>query len=248
MNTPPELYLSNRELLAEIHKSKLTYCSYLDPTHAEYDAIVFDRSEITPELVEVTRITKAVRAGVAPDELPTEAVVFRLMTGEHIPMVTSRTQKTKQLRVKPARTSFPPFKHFIVTPDGLKEVLRSHWIGGFDNGRFSNEGGQITKRLALMFMKLVDRYARRPNWRDYTYRDEMKAQALVQLSQVGLQFNEAKSDNPFSFYTTTVHNSFIRVWNAEKKVQTLRDDLWQDAGWNPSYARFDQDRTEATLT
>ncbi len=248
MNTPSEPYLSNRELLAEIHKSKLTFCSFLDPAHANHDAIVFDRADITPELIEVTRVTKAVKLGLHPDKLPVDQVVFRVMTGEHVPMVTSRTQKTKQLRIKPSRTSFPPFKHVIVSPDGLVEVLRSHWLGGFDNGHFTNESGRITPRLAKMMMMLVDRYAKKRNWRDYSYRDEMKAQALVQLSQVGLQFNEAKSDNPFSFYTTTIHHAFIRVWNAEKKVQNIRDDLWQDAGWNPSYARQDSDSWDGSLS
>ena len=40
---------------------------------------------------------------------------------------------------------------------------------------------------------------------------------------IGLQFNEAKSDNPFAYYTTAaVNNSFTRVLNIEKKkIKTL---------------------------
>jgi hypothetical protein len=65
----------------------------------------------------------------------------------------------------------------------------------------------------------------------------MKGQALLQLSQMGLQFNEAKSDNPFSYYTASVSNSFTRVLNIEKKNQNLRDDLLVQAGQSPSYTR-----------
>ncbi len=62
-------------------------------------------------------------------------------------------------------------------------------------------------------------------------------QALVQLSQVGLQFNEAKSDNPFAYYTAAVNNSFTRVLNLEKRNQTIRDDILIEQGHMPSYSR-----------
>jgi hypothetical protein len=70
-----------------------------------------------------------------------------------------------------------------------------------------------------------------------TYLDEMKGQALLQLAQMGLQFNEYKSDNPFSYFTASVSNSFTRVLNLEKKNQDLRDDLLIDGGSSPSYSR-----------
>ena len=70
-----------------------------------------------------------------------------------------------------------------------------------------------------------------------TYVDEMKGQALLQLAQMGLQFDESKSDNPFSYYTQSLQNSFTRVLNMEKKTQDLRDDLLVDSGASPSFSR-----------
>ena len=81
----------------------------------------------------------------------------------------------------------------------------------------------------------------RSNWRGYTYVDEMRNQALLQLSQIGLQFNELKSQNPFAYYTAAVTNSFTRVLNLEKRNQNIRDDLLQESGQAPSWNRqFDQ--------
>ena len=90
-----------------------------------------------------------------------------------------------------------------------------------------------------MFMKLVERYGHRGNWRGYTYLDEMKNQALLQLSQIGLQFDESRSDtpNPFAYYTAAITNSFTRVLNIEKKNQNIRDDLLTMHGATPSYTR-----------
>ena len=65
----------------------------------------------------------------------------------------------------------------------------------------------------------------------------MQSQALLQLSQIGLQFDEDKSANPFAYYTAAITNSFTRILNVEKKHQSLRDDLLQEAGVNPSYTR-----------
>jgi hypothetical protein len=88
-----------------------------------------------------------------------------------------------------------------------------------------------------MYIKLSERYAQRSNWRGYTYVEEMKGQAILQLSQIGLQFDESKSENPFAYYTAAVTNSFTRVLNLEKKNQNIRDDLLEEAGLTPSMTR-----------
>ena len=65
----------------------------------------------------------------------------------------------------------------------------------------------------------------------------MKGQAILQLTQIGLQFDESKSQNPFAYYTAAITNSFTRVLNIEKRNQNLRDDILQMNNLNPSYTR-----------
>ncbi len=65
----------------------------------------------------------------------------------------------------------------------------------------------------------------------------MRSQALLQLSQIGLQFDESKSQNPFAYYTAAITNSFTRVLNIEKRNQNLRDDILEMNNFNPSYTR-----------
>ena len=59
----------------------------------------------------------------------------------------------------------------------------------------------------------------------------------MQLSQIGLQFDESKSENPFAYYTAAITNSFTRILNVEKKNQSLRDDILQENGMTPSHTR-----------
>ena len=193
-----------------------------------------------------TKKPKQKEFAVDPKSLAIDELVFRVMTYEHIPDEIGRKKTTKTIADTKAKVNFPPFKHYILDSKGInpREVVRSHWVGGLHNGHFSVDHGKITNELGKMFMKLVERYSQRGNWRGYTYVDEMRGTALVQLAQIGLQFNEAKSDNPFAYYTATVNNSFTRVLNLEKRNQTIRDDILIEQGHLPSYGRQIQHENE----
>lgn len=259
-------YLNNKDMLKEIHKSKLTFCYLLDQEHGRFDVIVenyddiFDENiiqqakenrahQLSSEAYERAYIDwynnsrkpkdkpKQIEHKVSLEDIDEDSLVFRLMTFEHVPLDPKRKSKPKTEADHHAKCNFPPFKHFAKVNGEMKEVVRSHWEGGLDNGKFNTEHGKITNNLAKMFIKLCERYSMRSNWRGYTYVDEMRSHALLQLSQIGLQFNELKSQNPFAYYTAAVTNSFTRVLNLEKRNQNIRDDLLQEAGHMPSFSR-----------
>jgi hypothetical protein len=197
-------------------------------------------------------------------DVPATDVVFRIMTFEHVPIdPTGGKKKKKEIKElftdenqditildeevnddKPAKytkCNFPPFFHYKVNEEGEPYLVgKSHWKGDLDTGEFSKEHGAMTNKLAHMFMKLCERYATRSNWRGYTYNDEMRSQALLQLSQIGLQFDESKSQNPFAYYTAAITNSFTRVLNIEKRNQNIRDDILEMNDLTPSYTRQGQ--------
>ena len=138
-----------------------------------------------------------------------------------------------------AKVNFPPFQHYRLDADTmtLHLVGKSHWKSGLKTGEFSTKHGNITDKLARMYIMLCEKYAMKFNWRGYTYNDEMRQSAILQLTYVGLRFNEAKSANPFAYYTAAITNSFCRVLNAEKRSQNIRDDILEMNGLNPSFSR-----------
>ena len=186
-------------------------------------------------------------------------VVFRVMTWDHVPVDDAKTKKARMTALeieddedpllteydemdlthtKYVKVNFPPFQHFKVDATGTPILVgKSHWQGDLETGSFEKMHGNMTKKLAHMFMKLCERYATRSNWRGYTYNDEMRSQALLQLTYIGLRFDESKSANPFAYYTAAVTNSFTRVLNIEKRNQNIRDDILEMNGLNPSYTR-----------
>ena len=258
-------YLNNRDLLAQIHASKNTYCSYVAPEDAQYDTIVPNLKKINIRTIAEAKKARAKRltqeaweaakeAGmkkikladytVSPRKIEKTDLVFRVMTFDHVPMDDTRKKNPKQIADHHSKVNFPPFQHYKLDKKGkLKCVGKSHWVGGMDNGYFSTDHGKMTNQLALMYMKLCERYGTRANWRGYTYNDEMQSQALMQLSQIGLQFDESKSDNPFAYYTAAITNSFTRILNIEKKNQSIRDDLLEQNGMMPSFTRQNENET-----
>lgn len=296
-------YLNNKDILKEIAKSKLTYCSFASPEVKAYDMIIDNASKINKKLLTEARKLRAERLAKEAQEvdilngvkkkldeyltpyadIPVTDVVFRVMTWEHIPIDELKQKKsdakaqeewdednfeTEYDEEPPAvkgpakytKVNFPPFKHYqvinIPETDALYLTLKdsnrlvkdmpnhyiktvgiSHWKGDIGAGNFSKDHGNMTPKLAHMFIKLCERYATRSNWRGYTYNDEMRSQALLQLSQIGLQFDENKSDNPFAYYTAAITNSFTRVLNIEKRNQNIRDDILELNNYTPSYTR-----------
>jgi len=251
-------YLNNKDMLLEIHRSKSSYCSFTDPSFHQYDLILSDVSKVNIRTVAEAKRTRAKRLGDAEYQRRKAAgekvkqadcevdykkmlktdLVFRIMTFDHIPLNGIRKKNPKTLADHRDKVNFPPFQHWKF--DDKEELIcvgKSHWKGDLIKGKFDKDAGQITPTLARMMLKLCERYATRGNVRGYTYNDEMKGQAILQLTQIGLQFDESKSDNPFAYFTAAVTNSFVRVINIEKRNQNIRDDILEINGMNPSYSR-----------
>jgi hypothetical protein len=256
-------YLNNRDLLAEIHKSKNTFSSFIKPEYSQHDIILSDIDKINIRTIADAKRNKAKRLGILAFNLAKTTgdkkvklaevtldhktmlkseLIFRIMTFVHIPLAPGRKKTVKSVADGHEKINFPPFQHWKFDEnDELVCVGKSHWKGPIETGHFSKEHGRITENLGKMFIKLSERYAQRSNWRGYTYNEEMRGQAILQLSQIGLQFDESKSENPFAYYTAAVTNSFTRVLNIEKKMQNIRDDMLEVHGLAPSLTRQSRD-------
>lgn len=269
-------YLNNKDILKQIHLSKMSYCSYRDEElDNQQDFIVEDIHDINDEVLYLARMSRAKRLSkdlpktdkLSEEDFTNQDLVIRVMTLEHIPMIPKKKAKSQQTTqndfiidvigdleldmnipqpeeseedviLAHTKTNFHPF--FIYRVDENNELYivgKSHWKGTLEDGEFCQSHGRTTNELAKMYMKLCDRYGTRSNWRGYTYNDEMRASAIMQLIHVGLKFNELKSDNPFAYFTAIVSNTFTRVLLTEKKMQNIRDDILEENGLAPSWTR-----------
>lgn len=278
MSEEKQIYLKNKDILAEIHNSKITYCWSKHQKYQNFDYILSDlksfhnrKTKACPEgAINLAKAAHAARLShaahqialeawtasggklstkpkiadseVDPKKIPTANLVLRVMTWDHIPLAPGRKTNPKNPADFRAKVNFPPFKHYIMDEnDEWQEVVRSHWKGTVKSGKFSVDHGHLTNRLGAMFLKLCERYSLRSNWRGYSYVEEMRGQALIQLTQIALQFDESKSQNPFAYYTAACSNSFTRILNTEKRQRDIRDDMLQEYGQAPSWTRQMED-------
>lgn len=103
--------------------------------------------------------------------------------------------------------------------------------------------GAMTKKLSDTLYKMVEGIASKPCFSGYSYIDDMKADAHLNICHKWHKFDETRFDNAFAYYTTMIYRSFFGTLGKEKKTQALRDKLLEEAGMNPSHTR----QTEAHM-
>lgn len=188
-------YLNNKDLLKEIHLSKNSYCSYLSSDDHDYDIILPNLNRVNmrtlaqakrnrAEKLQKRAYTDAIAEGQKVKladffmnwkKITKEELTIRISTFDHIPLEPGRKKNPKVVADFHIKTNFPPFQHFRFLDGELKCVGKSHWEGGLQNGYFRLDGGNITEKLAISFMKLCERYGGRGNWRGYCVDESTEA-------------------------------------------------------------------------
>lgn len=124
--------------------------------------------------------------------------------------------------------------HYITNATLLPEVIKAKKLG------------KVTDELARMFIKITERYSKKSNFVGYSFREDMVSVALINLCVNGLKFNDELYDNPFAFYTTMIHRSFLQYMADEKKHRNIRDELILEIGANPSNSFSDSAHDDYT--
>lgn len=89
----------------------------------------------------------------------------------------------------------------------------------------SRAKGQISSELGRMLMLMVEKISRMPRWKDYSFLDEMRDNAIEMLVSGWFKFDEARSQNPFSYYTSIVQNAFVKVLRERQRASEARREL-----------------------
>lgn len=96
----------------------------------------------------------------------------------------------------------------------LREILRD-----------ANEKDYITKELSEAFMVMTKRISTHPRFMNYSYSDDLQAEALYALCRSWKNIKFEDDSNPFSYITTTVMNSFKQYIYKEYRHQAIQDKI-----------------------
>jgi RNA polymerase sigma factor (sigma-70 family) len=146
--------------------------------------------------------------------------------------------------IKPAKTVVATAKNSI-THSGKTIYLNNRELLAAVHQ--SKTKGQMSDTLAKMLQLLCSKYAKKGNFVNYSYNDDMQSYAMLMLVRTWNSFNPEKSNNPFAFFTQCIKNSFIQYLNQEKRQRVIRDEMLVDQGMSPSHGFSESGRTSGSL-
>ena len=79
------------------------------------------------------------------------------------------------------------------------------------------ERPQISNYVGECFLKIANGLSYRPNFINYTYKEDMISDGIENCLQYIHNFNPDKSNNPFAYFTQIIYYAFIRRIQREKK-------------------------------
>ena len=117
---------------------------------------------------------------------------------------------------KKAKVHYVDNKKFLAAIVERKERIR-------EAEEIGEQKPRITNYLGECILKIANHLSYRPNFINYTYRDEMISDGIENCLQYIDNFNPEKSKNPFAYFTQIIYFAFVRRITKEKKQQKIKD-------------------------
>ena len=88
----------------------------------------------------------------------------------------------------------------------------------------------IPNYIGECFMKIAEGLSHKPNFINYTYRDEMISDGIENCLMYFSNFDPTKSKNPFAYFTQIIYYAFLRRIQKEKKQLYVKYKATQQMG------------------
>ena len=88
-----------------------------------------------------------------------------------------------------------------------------------------DEKPRISNYIGECFLKIANGLSHRPNFINYTYKEDMISDGIENCLQYIHNFNPEKSNNPFAYFTQIIYYAFIRRIQREKKQTHVKNKL-----------------------
>ena len=109
-----------------------------------------------------------------------------------------------------------PKKNYINNPDFLQALV------DYKERKKTNPNEPIPNYIGECFMKIAEGLSHKPNFINYTYRDEMIGDGIENCLMYFDNFNPEKSKNPFAYFTQIIWYAFLRRIDKEKKQTYIK--------------------------
>ena len=121
-------------------------------------------------------------------------------------------------RVKKKNAHYVDNAKFLEAMKEWKDQCKDAEASGDEKPRVSNYIGEC-------FLKIANGLSYRPNFINYSYRQEMISDGIENCLQYVHNFDPDKSKNPFSYFTQIIYFAFIRRIQKEKKQAHIKNKM-----------------------
>jgi hypothetical protein len=122
-------------------------------------------------------------------------------------------------------------EHYVNNKEFL-EAMTSHRNLCIKAEKEGKEAPMVTDYIGSCFLKIANHLSFRPNFINYTFKDDMVSDGIENCLQYLHNFNPEKSSNPFAYFTQIIYFAFIRRIQKEKKQVTIKHRLIMDANYD----------------
>jgi len=107
-------------------------------------------------------------------------------------------------------------RNYINNGDFLQALI------DFNERKKNNPNEPIPNYIGECFMKIAEGLSHKPNFINYTYREEMIGDGIENCLMYFENFNPDKSKNPFAYFTQIIYFAFLRRIAKEKKQTYIK--------------------------
>ena len=104
----------------------------------------------------------------------------------------------------------------------------------------------VTEYMGECFYKIATHLSYRPNFINYTYREEMIGDGIENCIRYAKNFNPEKSKNPFAYFTQIIYYAFLRRIAKEKKQTHVKNKMIENSQYQ-SWTTMDGDDSSYTV-
>ena len=136
-------------------------------------------------------------------------------------------------------------EHYVNNKDFLEAMTnyRNSCLEAEKNGKTKPP---VTDYIGSCFLKIANHLSYRPNFINYTYRDDMISDGIENCLMYLHNFNPETSNNPFAYFTQIIYYAFIRRIQKEKKQSHVKHRMIEKQEYLP-YITMEGDTTNYSV-
>ena len=91
---------------------------------------------------------------------------------------------------------------------------------------------RVTNYLGECFLKIATHLSYKPNFVNYTFREDMISDGVENCVQYINNFDPEKSKNPFAYFTQIIYYAFLRRIQKEKRQNDIKQKILEKTGFD----------------